>query len=510
MTKNLHLEKLRIKEKMSTRSYNICANNQLLSIADIIDYYKSNKTFRKLNRCGPKSQQELEKIYLKYRKNETSIMIEKDIDDSEMQRIFKRIKKHKLKCQYLFAEGNVLYDRLSIRAKHSVLTLIEDIGFDLEKFVAKTIFTTCNFGMIKATGKKTVKELTQLKNGVQKMLIDLDSKEFSKLDLLITEIERALNLNLKKDTQLIESIETRQLNLVQFFDNYVLNSNLCSARDKMLFMYVIQSGKYLKDKTYFAPVVKKHKLTNERIRQLRDEFYKEFPVKFDFIPKLFEYSYDLNFNIYERKYWRITAQPLNKYLKERIENTANSLGNLIKYFGGNKYYSLTRSLKLKGCYRPFELDTYNRHRRFEVPCIIHHDFIPKNTMIEILNTVYSKIYGKIKKDCIYEFDEFNLDSEQQKFVADIVSRNFHLEHSNMGGVHLKRNTLVTAPEKIETILREHNKQMSAQEIHAEYNRRYTKKYKPINSVISALHGDQFIYLKGSSKLYGLKEWESST
>jgi hypothetical protein len=505
----LDLESLRIEEEMSLRAYNVCVNNKLLSLADLLDYYTANKTFRKLNRCGRKSEIELVEICLKHIPLKSTAINLTHTGEAEMPMTFKRLREHELKWQYFYTEGYARFVRLSTRAQNSIRKLTEYVGFDIEKFIIMTILNPCDFQKIKDTGKKTVIELNRFKNNLRKLMIDLDSREFNELDLLITELERTLGLKLKKDKNLIKALESRQLNLVQFLDNYILKSDLCSARDKALLRYIIQIGRDIKDKTFFDPVAKKFKMTNERVRQLRKEFDKEIPLKFDFLPKLFEYSYDLHSNIFDRKYWIISAQPLNINLPERIENSPNSLGNLLKYFEGQKYYSLTRSLKLKAFNSPFDTDKYKRHRRFEVPCIIHHDFISQNKMVEILNTVYSKIYGKIKKDCLYTFDEFKLNNEQQKFVADIVSRNFQLQQSTEGGVFLKRNTLVTAPEIIESILRERNDLMSAEEVHAAYNHRYPEKNKPLNSVISALHGDRFIYLKGRLKRYGLKEWGSS-
>ena len=493
---------------MSERTYNICIDNRLFHDYDIIDYFRTNKTFKGLRRCGVKSEQELVKICLKYQQLESSKINYNDDQDSEMQKIFERIKEHQLKWKHIQSEGNALFYGLSVRAKNSVHILTEDIGFNLEKFIVKAILIPCNFGIIKSTGKKTVEELIHFSEDLQKILIHLDKQVFNKIDLLIKELEIALDIDLEYDEELIESIKTRKVNLVQFFDNYVLDSNLCSERDKNLIIHLLGTEKHLDDKDFFKPIAKKHQLTIERIRQLSVKEGEIFSEKFSFLPKLFEYSYELNFNIYKNKFWEISSQTVTKNQQGRIENTPNTLGNILGYFGGDNFYSLTRTLKLKSAIGAYDQAKYRRYRNFRVPCIIHYDFLSENKMIEILNTVYSKLIGKVSQDITYEFDEFDLNDEQFKFVVHIVSHNFELQLPIRGGVLIKKNTAILSSEIVETILRQRDDLMSAEQIHVEFNRLSPKKNKPINSIRGVLQSERFIYLRGKISLYGLKEWEN--
>lgn len=61
------LDDLAEKENMSLRCKNVCGQNQLFTLADIIDYGNKNMGFHKLQHCGEKTEKELEAICLKYK-----------------------------------------------------------------------------------------------------------------------------------------------------------------------------------------------------------------------------------------------------------------------------------------------------------------------------------------------------------------------------------------------------------------------------------------------------------
>ena len=505
------LKKLQHEENLSQRTYNVCLINRLFTVSHILDYYKKNKTFLKLKNSGKKTEVELVGLCLKYLQFEWSELDDTVTHKSEIQIIFEKIKEHQYKWEYAKSQGDISFSRLSVRAKNSVRTLTEDVGFDLENFFMKAILIPCNFKEIRNTGKKAVSELISFRDDLQSILIDLENTEFNKVDLLIYELEKTLDLSLKNDEELIESIESRQLNLIQFFNNYVLQSNFCSELEKKLLINLLQQGqyKYLNNKSFLKDIAREEKLTYERIRQKLVGFDKNVSQKFNFLPKLFEYCHDLNFNIYECKFWKISSHPISNNQQGRIENTPNVLGNILSYFGEKKYYSLTKSLTLKAEFTPFDHNKYKRYRNFKVPCIINQNFLSEKLMIGILNTIYLNIHKKVTKDFIYEFDKFDLNNEQFNFVVYIVCQNFNLQQSEKKGVLIKRNTIITLPELIQPILKEKDDLMSAEEIFREFKRQFPERKSTLNSIRSLLtKDDNIIYLRGGGvSLYGLKEWE---
>lgn len=53
------IQELLDRELISVRSFNVCSNNELLSVSAIVDFYNRNNTFLKLSSCGLKSNSEL-------------------------------------------------------------------------------------------------------------------------------------------------------------------------------------------------------------------------------------------------------------------------------------------------------------------------------------------------------------------------------------------------------------------------------------------------------------------
>jgi hypothetical protein len=63
---NYSIEKLAEIEKLAVRSYNACRYYKLLTLSDLLDYYKENGHFLNVKNCGRKSNDELVTICKKY------------------------------------------------------------------------------------------------------------------------------------------------------------------------------------------------------------------------------------------------------------------------------------------------------------------------------------------------------------------------------------------------------------------------------------------------------------
>ena len=66
-----NIYKLKIFENLSVRAYNVCENNNLKNLKEILDFYYKNGSFKQLQNCGEKANSELIQLCLKY-KNEIS------------------------------------------------------------------------------------------------------------------------------------------------------------------------------------------------------------------------------------------------------------------------------------------------------------------------------------------------------------------------------------------------------------------------------------------------------
>ena len=80
---------------------------------------------------------------------------------------------------------NQLYDGLSVRAKHSIMTLTRSNKFDLGAFYIKAISKPCNFNKIRNTGRLTSDELTEFTKKIINILDNYDegSDQFNYIKL---------------------------------------------------------------------------------------------------------------------------------------------------------------------------------------------------------------------------------------------------------------------------------------------------------------------------------------
>ena len=502
----LKLDKLMIIESLSVRTYNVCSDNGLNSIEDIVAYYYENHTFKKLRNCGTKSDSELKIICDKYSDRLNVLPSLKDESAGLIEKV-NRVRENDLKWEYLQDESELLYEVLSVRSKNSINTLLNSNSFDLDVFTEKAILVHCNFGSIRSAGEKTIKELNTFKTDIIKLMVELDSQEYHKIDLVISELSRHLGIDLDGEKELREILKNKELNIVQFFDQYVLNSADIADRDKEILIHLLNKGKHNNDQASFEKIGEKLGITRERVRQLVAKHNKGLNKRFQFIKQLFNYSYDLTSSL-KCQTWKITPQPLrNDYSYKWINNTQNTLANILKYFSNNDYYILSPSTKLKGKYGPYDQEKYKRYRNIRVCYSLRKDFLDETALLTIVEHIYELITGRISEDKVYLFEDFNLSFEQTEAVLTIVTQNFELQQKD-GGILLTRNTIITAPELIEMILLEYDELMTAEQIHEEYNNRFPSESKPMGSIRGALNNERFIYFRGSgASRYGLKAWE---
>lgn len=493
---------------MSVRTYNVCRANGLESLQDIVAFYFKNHTFKELRNCGTKTDAELKLICDKYsdKLELLPISIEKE---PELKNEISRIRGNNLKWEYLRDKANQLYEVLTVRSKNTVNSLLKSNSFDLNAFLEKTILSTCDFGSVMSSGEKTVKELEKFKNDIQKLIIELDFQEFDKIDILISELSRHLGVNLENEKDLRKCLENRELNIVQFFDQYVIDSSVISERDKEILIYLLHKGKYIEHKSSIAEIAKNQGLTRERVRQLCVRYDKGFNKRFQFVKQLLSYCYDL----VEKKtfqVWKITPQSLGTgYSCKWVDNSNNTLANILKYFSDNDYYILSPAIKLKAMKSPFDHKKYKRYRNIRVCYALKPNLIEEEFLLEIIEHVYELITKRINENQVYKFDNYQLTPNQLAAVLPIISQNFELQEKDEG-ILLIRNTITTTPELIERILKDYDELMTAKQIHEEYNNRFPSKSKPISSIRAALNknNDRFKYFRGSGvSRYGLMEWE---
>ena len=318
-------------------------------------------------------------------------------------------------------------------------------------------------------------------------------------------------IDLKNDTDFIEMIKSKQLNLVYFFDRYVLKSKSISNTEKYILSYLLNRGtcSVNESKEVFKNIASRSKLSYERIRQIRKDLLTSFSTRFSYIFSLFEYSFDLN-NLINKSFWEVKKQPVFSRHTEFVENSEITLSNLLGLFGGKNFYILNQTQVISKIINPYKREIYQSFKHFKFPYLISSDFISKEIILKVLDTVLSKLCARNNKDYFYDFNDFKLNNDQKLFVIDLTTKNFNLEYYKYR-VLFERNTKINPMEIIEKILKNRNDLMTAQEVWEQYNLNYEVDKKPLSTIRSYLTKDKnkFIFLRGGrgktgKTLYGLR------
>jgi hypothetical protein len=467
--------------------------------------------FKQIRNTGKLTVNELVEFTTKIK----NILVDYD-DQLDQFNSFNNIKLNNEKLIIANQLSNKLFNELKLRTKNSIYTLIGEKKFNLEKFYFKAIDRPCNFNEIKNTGKLSISEINNFISKIGKLLNDINNNEINKFTLLRKEIESVLLIDLENDTDFIRMLKSKQLNLIYFFDRYVLNSESISTIEKYILSYLLNQGTYsVKEKEVFKKIASRSKLSYERIRQIRKDLLTSFSTRFSYIFSLFEYSFDLN-NLINKSFWEVEKQPVFSRQTEFVENSEITLSNLLGLFGRKNFYILNQTQIISKIYNPYKREIYQSYKYFKFSYLISSDFLSKKILLKVLDSVLSKLCSRNKEDNFYDFNDFKLNNNQKLFVIDLTTKNFNLEYYKDQGVLFKRNTKIKPEQIIEKILKNKNDLMTAQEVWEQYNLNYEVDKKPLSTIRAYLTKDKnkFIFLRGGrgkagKTLYGLKAWEQS-
>ncbi|MFV1449150.1 helicase associated domain-containing protein [Maribacter sp. HS] len=146
----MKIEDIYRNKEISVRSYNVCKYNNLHLISDVIKYYKQNKSFNNLPKCGRKSDSELTEICLKYQ-DENFIEVESSdglvLDLSRTQR--------EVVNSFIFTNLN----NLSVRSRNAILLYLNN-NIKIKNFAEKILLSkSYSVKSMQNVGAKCVPEI---------------------------------------------------------------------------------------------------------------------------------------------------------------------------------------------------------------------------------------------------------------------------------------------------------------------------------------------------------------
>lgn len=500
------LEELQISEGLSVRTYNVCRYSGLNTLNDILLFLEHNKTFKKIRNCGVKSEKELLNICGKYKIN-VEVLPSNYSKSLEIERSYNVLLKNGTGFRVFLKEVEDLYCDLSIKAKNTISSIIVSDTFDVNEFIRSSLFLPLDFKDVRSCGTKTARELNWFRLQVKSLIEERKDKLFTPQAIILDELRRILGFQNNNDENLLGLIERNELNVLYLIDRFVLDSSKFKTNDRAIFNLILKRNKNIDDNELYLQLSKSLGLTRERVRQLSVKFKNQTYKKFHFLSNFFEFSFDLMEKI-KMDYWKISKFfTATEYQFSHIENTEQTLANLLELFGSNSFYVLSPTLKLKGAGR-YDILAYKRFRALNINYLVNISFISKEKVIEIINDLYIVLIDRIYENQVFSFSKYDLDERQKLFIKTICVENFDLEQDDFGNLILRRNTIITAPEIIEKILLDFDELMTAEEIMVEYNNRFPYANKEINSIRGAMKRERFIFIRGNGlSRYGLVEWE---
>jgi len=153
---DISLEDLEKTNWISVRAINICKNNRLTGLNDIISFYRKHGSFKNLESCGGKTEKELSEICKKFSDHSLDLIIEQIIEWDEVKKLVRQFTNDEIEATNKHIE--YLIFQLSVRARNGLQSLFNGTPQAIE-LIDKIYSSSFSFRTIRNIGGKTVKEL---------------------------------------------------------------------------------------------------------------------------------------------------------------------------------------------------------------------------------------------------------------------------------------------------------------------------------------------------------------
>jgi hypothetical protein len=506
--KNLSIRSEDFKD-LSFRAMRVCRDNNFNSVSDIIVFIKKGGRLSNLKSCGKKTVLEIEELVKGRIENENLKLYDK------LKEKYKKIRDDKWKKQLFDANFKSLLNNLSVRSRNGYILIVKNDQNGVDSFIDKVFFNNLDFESIRNMGKKSIIELEFFKKNIKSLIEDYSEKEINEFDLIIKNLENFLGFSFDEiessEHKLIESIKNKEVDLIYFFDFYILNYYIKKDVDKFLLIKYL----YPKNKEFNTneQIAEKSGLTRERVRQKGVKVLNE--RRFYNLSNLIPLSLGISDKIKLDYYKVVIPENLTKKKLLYLDYNSHILTNILNLvLGDYSVLSLGEELKAIGRGKTYRYDLYKSNKKVKVNYVFSKEFINKDLCLEILNDVYHRFCYNIEEDYLYNpFLNFNLSTQQKDFINELVFENFNLSY-NSEGILFKRNTFITLDELIEKVLKKADKPLLIEEIYERLESNYPGRCKSAEALRGtvARENDKFMFMraaKGRKTLYGLFEWKKT-
>lgn len=510
----MQIEELLKTFELSQRSFNLCTDNNINSVKELIEYFLLHKTFKNLRNCGDKSNNELIEICMYYLEfdeykqliicnAENEIQIEaNDADNFNLNRTQREIIN-------TFIEVNINY--LSNRSRNAILEHFEK-NIKIKNLIQNNLFSiSFDTSKIKNVGSKCIPEINEFVSNVKDFVFEVskteDEKELNKLKNKYL-IQRTFSIG-DIPNEILEKQSIFKLTEFLFSNYYLYKERDTIILNDCLFLFSSEETKDLNE------IAKKHYLTRQRVEGIRKEglntlfdkllflknFYDESFTKYKIEENsgTYEISDEIVTNINNDNQTNFTKQFITFIIYVYLSDNVALIGNIEDVMQQNYFNNRTR---------------HNWNNFY----LINKELISEFNFSEFVNDIDKRLNARI-----IETYEFNFKSYLSKFLINnnierleeifevaekIVNREFNIYLDLDDNIVFERNTIKQVYEYAIDILEEIGKPTKVDKIYELLEQKNPGITKSAEALRGSLQRNPEIIFFGRFSTYGLRKWES--
>lgn len=513
---NIGLKELSGIEKLDSRTYNICEDNDLTDLKTILQYFLENSSFKKLRNCGDKSNQELINICNKYKYSIFQLVKPVYKNQKEKDIFVQIIDKLTIK------QKAVLNNIISTKFKHLTTRSSNALGNYLKNTITirnlkKYIFSNSHFEIstLINIGSKTGEEINSF------------LKETKELIELVSVFENEEDLNRELfNALLIKLFSVNQHILSEIGEGYDFSNGtpifktihiliernyIFKKKEKIIFSHSLG---FFNDRK--VDVLDKTGnmlgLTRERTRQIRNKVLDDFNKYFSFVNS-FEKE-NLNFYSLDTSSMmlNIDSTYLDELSKTELVNYNNFFVNRIFSILLKDKYSLIGN-ESKGVLGKSRRNYHNWNSTYLISKQIYSMF----DFEQLINDVSSRFSEKIRENYKFHFQTYLLNfkkadcfeylDEISQIAEQMLFQEFGTIIDIEENITFSRNRNKYILDYIFETLKEANKPLTVFEIYNILNQQYPGISKSAEALRGSCQRDSRLIYFGRSSTYGLKSWE---
>ncbi len=508
---DLSLKEIYEREWMTVRAFNICVNNGIESLSQLLKVYKQSGSFVQFRNCGAKTEKELIEICKKYSNLNKCEEIPKEINDVTLE-IVDRLTLSKKNVLYRYLLNS--FDNLTVRARNGLLSIVggEITG---QAILNNVVLKKIDFLEVKNIGKTTLSDLESFKSSSINFIDQLSKLDEALLNQeylkLICDSHYNEAGNLIGDNIGLFINEANKIKIFSLFNFLNEHKYLFKSNSTEVFNSVY--SKSFDRRINMDAIANKMGITRERVRQIKVKLTSEIKDNTSFI---------LSLRPEDLSNYGLTKEMDMMIISESFADKLNEVEN-VKY--NYLFYSIIFEELFKKTHKTIGFDeTIAKNKLTKRNAIFKNCYIISLLIYDNINfdgfiqDVFDKLTDRITETYSIYFEGYLKDfitTQERKLLTriknvceQIIYHEFELVVDPDGFLIFSRNTKKLNHEYIELILEEKQRLMTVEEIYEEIKIRYPYLETTEASIRGSLikEKEKFFYI-GRTSTYGLKKWE---